>query len=126
MRKYNTKYSHDHNEDNEEDLYMAGMGSPGMSSLGSGSLGANTNRGLGPLPEDHHEQSLMRVKKFLRNKKSNSGDSFSDDNQGSLWGMEGKNWFGRTAPYDPKKKSLFHNPHGRFAAKWEKAKKQNK
>jgi hypothetical protein len=53
----------------DEDSYTvggSGAGSPGMSSVGS--IGGNTNRGLGPLPEDHHQISLNKVKQYLRNK----------------------------------------------------------
>lgn len=47
------------------------MGGPGIGSLGSGFGGANTNKGITPLPSDHHEKSIEDIKKWFLNKQKN-------------------------------------------------------
>jgi hypothetical protein len=91
-------------EKSNEDMYMTGAGSPGMSSMGSGALGGNTNRGLGPLAEDHHRKSIEKIKKHLRSKQTagSQEDIYGNNSmQNSFNGLASKQtnrYFAPTAP----------------------------
>ena len=60
--------------DQEDDMYMAG--SPGMGSLGSGALGANTNRGTTTLDPEYHRDRMEKIKAHMA---KNNNTSLPDD-----------------------------------------------
>lgn len=77
----------------EDDKYSFG-GSPGMSSVGAGALGGNTNRGLTSIGPNFTKERLDKIKQNLKMDKS-SEDSYMDiENLGDI-NKSMKSWFKR-------------------------------